>query len=81
MTVRSRKQGKSIILTIPKAFKVKENVEFEPSQLPDGTLQFVPVTKAFPEIWKDDPRNIAAFNREIGKQDDGADYDREGDAI
>lgn len=31
----------------------------------------------YPDIWNDDPEQIAAFNREIGSQDDGADYGRE----
>lgn len=31
----------------------------------------------FPDIWNDNPDEIAAFNREIGIYDDGIDWGRE----
>lgn len=78
MTVKSRKQGTSVVLTIPAEFSVQPNVEFIPKHLPDGTIQFVPVsTDKFPDIWNDDPKQIEAFNRSIGVQDDEVNYGRE----
>ncbi|CAD7482808.1 toxin-antitoxin system [Lacticaseibacillus casei] len=78
MTIKSRKQGTSVVLTIPAEFRVQPNMEFVPRQLPDGTIQFVPVTTdKFPDIWNDEPEQIEAFNRSIGMQDDGVSYGRE----
>ena len=75
--IKSRKQGTSIVLTVPAEFKVDVNEQYDAKKLPDGTLQFVPVQKKFPEIWKDDPKDIMAFNEEIGSYDDGIEYGRE----
>lgn len=77
MAVKSRKQGTSMIITIPAEFGVSENVKYEPKMLMDGTLQFIPLQEDFPEIWNDDPEAIKAFNAEIGMQDDGVNYGRE----
>ncbi|BDZ31946.1 type II toxin-antitoxin system RelB/DinJ family antitoxin [Lactiplantibacillus sp. WILCCON 0030] len=41
-------------------------------------LPFVPTGKQdFPDIWNDDPKDIAAFNKKIGIRDDGVSYGRE----
>lgn len=77
MTVKSRKQGTSTVITIPAEFGIADNVKYEPTMLMDGTIQFVPVQEDFPEIWNDDPEDIKAFNAEIGIQDDGVNYGRE----
>ncbi|MFT8412106.1 MAG: AbrB family transcriptional regulator [Schleiferilactobacillus perolens] len=77
MSVKSRKQGTSIVVTIPAEFGVKPDTIFDPKKLPDGTIQFVPREEKYPDIWNDDPKKIAVFNREIGSQDDGVNYGRE----
>ncbi|WP_057822249.1 hypothetical protein [Schleiferilactobacillus perolens] len=77
MTVRSRRQGKSIIIPIPSEFGVKPNSVFDPEQLSDGTIQFTPHEIKYPDIWNDDPETIAQFNRQIGLQDRGHQYGRE----
>lgn len=78
MTVKSRKQGTSVVLTIPAEFGVEPNLEFVPKQLPDGTIQFIPVSADnFPDIWNDNPMQIEAFNRSIGIQGDSVNYGRE----
>ena len=41
-------------------------------------LPFVPTGKSnFPDIWNDDPKDIAAFNKRIGIMDDGVSHGRE----
>lgn len=77
MTVKSRKQGTSIVVTIPAEFHVAPNVEYTPKMLPDGTVQFTPISHKYPEIWKDDPKDIQAFNDSLGSYDDGGSYGRE----
>ncbi|MFD1317442.1 hypothetical protein [Loigolactobacillus zhaoyuanensis] len=74
--IKSRKQGTSIVLTVPAEFNIETNIEYEAKKLPDGTIQFTPV-QSYPEIWNDDPAIIAEFNQEIGLQDDGGNYGRE----
>lgn len=77
MTVHTYKQGNDLVITIPSEFKVKENRDYQPGILPDGTIRFIPKDSPFPDIWNDDPKDIAAFNQEIGSFDDGANYGRE----
>lgn len=42
-TVKARKQGTSMTLTIPAEFKVSENALFQPQLLDDGTVMYSPV--------------------------------------
>ncbi|MFD1420572.1 type II toxin-antitoxin system PemI/MazE family antitoxin [Lactiplantibacillus songbeiensis] len=42
MTVKTRKQGNSLMITVPAKFKIAENVEFTPVMEDDGTLSFIP---------------------------------------
>lgn len=39
-TVKARRQGTSLTLTVPAQFKVCENALFEPQLLDDGTIQY-----------------------------------------
>lgn len=41
--IKSRKQGTSLMLTIPAQFCVAENTFFEPQLLNDGTIQYKPL--------------------------------------
>ncbi|MDD9138781.1 hypothetical protein H7198_04075 [Fructobacillus sp. CRL 2054] len=77
MTVHTYKQGNDLVITIPSEFKVKENRDYQAEILPDGTIKFIPKDSSFPDIWNDDPKDIAAFNQEIGSFDDGVNYGRE----
>ncbi|MFC4760591.1 hypothetical protein [Fructobacillus durionis] len=77
MTVHTYRQGNEIVITIPAEFKVEANKDYQPTILPDGTIKFIPEDSPFPDIWNDDPKDIAAFNQEIGSLDDGANYGRE----
>ncbi|MDR0899329.1 MAG: hypothetical protein LBM27_03145 [Lactobacillaceae bacterium] len=77
MDVKSRKQGTSIVVTIPAEFHIPENTIFEPKILEDGTLQFVPKLEEFPDIWNDSPEDLKRFNEMIGNFDDGAAFGRE----
>ena len=45
-TVKARKQGTSVTLTIPAQFKVCENALFEPKLLDDGTIQYSPIASS-----------------------------------
>ena len=42
-TVKARRQGTSLTLTVPAQFKVCENALFEPQLLDDGTIQYRPI--------------------------------------
>lgn len=41
--IKSRKQGTSLMLTVPAQFRVAENTLFEPRLLDDGTIQYKPL--------------------------------------
>lgn len=43
MTVKTRKQGNSIMVTIPAEFNVGINVEYEPIIDENGVISFMPV--------------------------------------
>ncbi|WP_125711573.1 type II toxin-antitoxin system PemI/MazE family antitoxin [Companilactobacillus kedongensis] len=45
MTIKTRKQGNSLIITVPAEFKIGENVEFNPMLDDNGVISFVPVHK------------------------------------
>ena len=45
-TVKARKQGTSVTLTIPAQFKVCENAVFEPKLFDDGTIQQSPIARS-----------------------------------
>ena len=45
MTVKTRKQGNSIMIAVPSQFKIGENVEYNPVLDDNGVLSFVPVHK------------------------------------
>lgn len=45
-TVKARRQGTSLTLTVPAQFKVCENALFEPQLLDDGTIQYSPVASS-----------------------------------
>lgn len=40
-------------------------------------LPFTPTGPEFPDIWKDDPKDIASFNESIGILADGRNYGKE----
>lgn len=42
-TVKARRQGTSLTLTVPAQFKVCENALFEPKLLDNGTIQYSPI--------------------------------------
>ncbi|KRN81599.1 type II toxin-antitoxin system PemI/MazE family antitoxin [Ligilactobacillus acidipiscis] len=43
MTVKTRKQGNSVMITVPANFKIKENTEYQPIMDENGIISFVPV--------------------------------------
>lgn len=45
MTVKTRKQGNSIMITIPASFNIGENVEYEPILNKDGVISLMPVRR------------------------------------
>ncbi|HJF53743.1 MAG TPA: toxin-antitoxin system [Limosilactobacillus coleohominis] len=45
-TVKARKQGTSLTLTVPAEFKVSENALFQPQLLDDGSVLYSPVTSS-----------------------------------
>ena len=45
-TVKARRQGTSLTLTVPAQFKVCENALFEPQLLDDGTIQYLPIANS-----------------------------------
>ncbi|MDR1473557.1 MAG: AbrB family transcriptional regulator [Lactobacillales bacterium] len=52
MVVKTRKQGNSVVLSVPKEIKVDLNKEFEVFQEEDGAIIFLPVHK---NIYKENP--------------------------
>lgn len=49
MLVKSRRVGKSVVITIPKAFNVQENQKYEPMVDDKGILMFKPVQQIIGE--------------------------------
>lgn len=43
MTVKTRRQGNSIMVTIPASFNVGENVEYEPIKDKNGVISLLPI--------------------------------------
>jgi antitoxin MazE len=43
VTVKTRRQGNSIMVTIPASFNIGENVEFEPIKDENGVISLLPV--------------------------------------
>lgn len=43
MTVKTRRQGTSLMVTIPAKFKIKENTEYEPVIDENGVISLIPV--------------------------------------
>lgn len=52
MTVKARKQGNSMMITLPSFLKVKEGTRFETRKLDDGTIELIP-TKKTPETMEE----------------------------
>lgn len=44
MIVKTRKQGNSIMITVPAAFNVKKNTQYQPLIDDNGVISFVPLT-------------------------------------
>jgi hypothetical protein len=53
MVVKSRRVGKSVVITIPKGFNVPENKEYEPTVDDKGVLMFKPVQQVAGEEKQD----------------------------
>lgn len=56
MTIKARRQGNSLMVTLPRFLKVKEGTRFEVQKLEDGTIELVPSKKApesMEELFKD----------------------------
>ncbi|AKP64606.1 hypothetical protein [Levilactobacillus koreensis] len=51
MVVKSKRQGNSTILPIPKYIKVPVNTEFEVYQDDDGNIVYTPVSKRPHDLW------------------------------
>lgn len=76
MTVKTRKQGNSIMITIPSSFKIAANQEYEPIIDENGVISFLPVRG---NLFKQDPNydlrkaideeKIADNGTLVGKED------------
>ena len=56
MTVKARKQGNSLMITLPKFLNVSEGTRFNARKLDDGTIELVPtqeVPDSMEELFKD----------------------------
>jgi antitoxin component of MazEF toxin-antitoxin module len=43
MTVKTRRQGNSIMITIPASFNIQENIEYQPIIDENGVISLMPV--------------------------------------
>ncbi|MFD1470893.1 type II toxin-antitoxin system PemI/MazE family antitoxin [Companilactobacillus mishanensis] len=69
MTVKTRKQGNSLMITIPASFNVKENEEYKPMIDENGILSFIPVHENVYEANKD--YDFRSAMKEMGIGDNG----------
>ncbi|BDR61211.1 type II toxin-antitoxin system PemI/MazE family antitoxin [Lactobacillus xylocopicola] len=53
MTVKIRKQGNSLMVTVPAGFNIKENAEYSPVMDANGIISYVPVHKNLFEQFPD----------------------------
>lgn len=69
MTVKARKQGNSLMITVPADFKVKENAEYQPVMDSNGILSFIPTHK---NIFEQNPDyDFQAALKEMNLADNG----------
>ncbi|WP_040536030.1 type II toxin-antitoxin system PemI/MazE family antitoxin [Schleiferilactobacillus shenzhenensis] len=69
MVVKTRRQGNSIMITVPASFGIGENVEFEPVRDNNGVISFIPVRK---NIFAQHPeQDFRAALLDLGVSDQG----------
>ncbi|MFC6288849.1 type II toxin-antitoxin system PemI/MazE family antitoxin [Levilactobacillus angrenensis] len=69
MTVKARKQGNSLMVTIPASIDAKEGTEFDVIQEANGVISLVPVHR---NIFEKSPEyNLRAGIAELGLGDNG----------
>ncbi len=69
MTVKTRKQGNSLVITIPADFKIRENKEYQPMIDENGILSFIPTRKNIYEQAAD--YDFKKAFKEMGLSDNG----------
>ncbi|EHO52105.1 type II toxin-antitoxin system PemI/MazE family antitoxin [Lentilactobacillus kisonensis] len=67
--MKARKQGNTLVLSIPKQFQVTEGAEFMSTQAEDGSITYVPKT---PNIYEDPKYS----NQDLRVKDDILDSDK-----
>ena len=65
-TVKARKQGNSIVLTVPKLFDVTRGTEYTVSQQPDGSILYTP--KNGYDIWADAKLDNFDYEKELQEE-------------
>ena len=69
MKVKTRKQGNSLMVTIPSSFEIPENAEYTPVMDENGIISFIPVHQ---NLFKKDPSyDVKAAMDEMGIGDHG----------
>lgn len=75
MTVKTRKQGNSLMITIPATFRIEENEEYQAMIDENGIISFIPVRNNIFEEYADydfkkaiKEMNIADNGEMVGKE-------------
>ncbi|WEV43823.1 AbrB family transcriptional regulator [Lactobacillus sp. ESL0684] len=67
--VKTRKQGNSLMITIPAEFKVEANAEYQPVMEDNGVISFIP---KHDNIFAQNPEyDLRAAIKELGVSDNG----------
>lgn len=75
MKVKTRKQGNSLMVTIPSSFEIPENAEYTPVMDENGIISFIPVHQ---NLFKKDPSyDVKAAMDEMGIGDYGQSIGKE----
>lgn len=75
MVVKTRKQGNSLMITVPASFKVGENAEYKPTIDENGVISYIPVHK---NIFAQHPeQDFRAALLDLGLSDQGKTVGRE----
>ncbi|GEO74357.1 hypothetical protein LNA02_10550 [Levilactobacillus namurensis] len=75
MKVKTRKQGNSLMVTIPSSFEIPENAEYTPVMDENGIISFIPVHQ---NLFKKDPSyDVKAAMDEMGIGDHGQSIGKE----
>lgn len=68
MVIKARKQGNSVVLTVPKKINVPVNTEFKVVQQKNGDIVYKPVNKEKYDLWSDPAYNNFDYKAELEQE-------------